>query len=456
MSIENLCLLLLVFTLAACSKKIDGSSTAAFNKSLIEMTEGMTREERYAFGKTLGEAAAMKLQYTPGERAVAMNLNPNFLAEKIREAVDGLTVKDLQKLAAQNQKREQQIVLAEIDEKLSNIENEVARVTAGIEGLKKVSFQNVRYTLQDAGSATYNQSPPEFDVGVAADFVNASNMKFVGSVGVELILDYRKHDITVELPSDGVEPGTKVNVTFVLRRAFRGLPSSFTAKIAGKNEPLLSVVGTSLTGSRMRTEAEWESYLSWPRKEIRDLTAQREEASKEGYVHDPEPWKKEVSAESKSVQSEALENAAEIGPKMEPVAVLEVQADQVETVGGLVKIVSSNQSTDGISHLTINDKRINDIGDDHVTLLTRYRYTDRDILLVTHGCSGSGCSFTSIALINIQANGEVKVDKHDDLTINTDGGVPSVHVNDKGSLSLSFSGQTAPQRWTFENGKLFR
>lgn len=136
------------------------------------------------------------------------------------------------------------------------------------------------------------------------------------------------------------------------------------------------------------------------------------------------------------------------------VRVIQVRDNRVSTVAGDLRAASEDPSGEGTKRLLLNGKALDQISDDHITLLTVYRYDDRDVVLFTHACGGSACGFTSIGILELPAQGMPRLIASRELTINTDGAEPDVRVQPDGGLLLSFEGQTSPQRWRYLAGQL--
>lgn len=136
------------------------------------------------------------------------------------------------------------------------------------------------------------------------------------------------------------------------------------------------------------------------------------------------------------------------------VRVIQVRDNRVSTVAGDLRAASEDPSGEGTKRLLLNGKALDQVSDDHITLLTVYRYDDRDVVLFTHACGGSACGFTSIGILEIPAQGMPRLIANRELTINTDGAEPDVRVQPDGGLLLSFEGQSSPQRWRYLAGQL--
>ncbi len=139
-----------------------------------------------------------------------------------------------------------------------------------------------------------------------------------------------------------------------------------------------------------------------------------------------------------------------------PVQVIQVRSNQVTTVGGDLLAVTEDGSAVGPKVLVLKGMKLNGLTNDLVTLLTVYRYADRDVVLLTHGCGGSACSYTSIAVMDITAQGAPMLFQHDELTIAGDGQEPEVKVQPDGSLLVSFEGFKGRQTWRYAQRELVK
>jgi len=158
---------------------------------------------------------------------------------------------------------------------------------------------------------------------------------------------------------------------------------------------------------------------------------------------------------SKPVDVAALSKAPETMADV-PVRVIQVRDNQVTTVGGELLAATEDGSAVGPKVLVLKGMKLNGLTNDLVTLLTVYRYTDRDVVLLTHGCGGSACSYTSIAVMDITAQGAPMLFQHDELTIAGDGQEPEVKVQPDGSLLVSFEGFKGRQTWRYAQRELVR
>lgn len=134
--------------------------------------------------------------------------------------------------------------------------------------------------------------------------------------------------------------------------------------------------------------------------------------------------------------------------------VLKVEDNQTQTVAGPLEVVVKDPSGVGPKVLLLDRRLVPGIEDDHLTLLALFRYADRDTLLYTHACGGSGCGYTAIGLLEITPTGDIRRLESDDLTINTDGAEPGVQTDDDGGVVLSYDGFKGPQRWRYHQGSL--
>lgn len=131
-------------------------------------------------------------------------------------------------------------------------------------------------------------------------------------------------------------------------------------------------------------------------------------------------------------------------------AVVATNSDSFQTPVGLLRVVDDK----GSKHLMFGQKVIAGIEGDLIHLASAYRVQNRDTVLVTMACSGSSCSYTSFALLDIQSDGQVKVVSNKELVIAADSAVPAVAPQADGSLLISFSGFKGTQRWRYADGAL--
>lgn len=131
-------------------------------------------------------------------------------------------------------------------------------------------------------------------------------------------------------------------------------------------------------------------------------------------------------------------------------AVVTIMGDSFQTHGSLLRVVDDN----GGKQLLLGQKVVAGIEGDLIHLASAYRSQDRDTVLVTTACSGSSCSYTSFALLDIQPDGQVKVLSNKELVIAADSAVPAIAPQADGSLLISFPGFKGPQRWRYADGAL--
>lgn len=127
-----------------------------------------------------------------------------------------------------------------------------------------------------------------------------------------------------------------------------------------------------------------------------------------------------------------------------------ISGESFQSVGGMLAVAE----IDYVRKLTWNGTALGDIEDDHINLEKVYRYGDRDVVLVTHACGGSACTFTALALVEIPKTGQPKVLTNDELTINSDGTLPDIAVEPDGSLLIQFTGFKGKEKWRYSNGTL--
>lgn len=129
----------------------------------------------------------------------------------------------------------------------------------------------------------------------------------------------------------------------------------------------------------------------------------------------------------------------------------QVEGTQYRTRGG--SLVVQGDSTTG-RQLLLNGQPVPNMREDFVTLVSVYRYQDRDTAVVTYACAGSICGWTSFALVEVFPNGQFSVLANDQLTIEMDGAVPDVAIQNDGSLSISFQGHQGREQWRYAKGQL--
>lgn len=134
--------------------------------------------------------------------------------------------------------------------------------------------------------------------------------------------------------------------------------------------------------------------------------------------------------------------------------VIQVRDNGVTTVGGELRAAPQDPDGSGQMVLYFNGMKLERPSDDVMTLLTLYRYADRDVVVLTHACGGSACSYTTIAVMEIPAQGKATMFQHEDWTIAGDGQEPEVTVQPDGSLLMTFVGFKGRQTWRYADGEL--
>lgn len=157
----------------------------------------------------------------------------------------------------------------------------------------------------------------------------------------------------------------------------------------------------------------------------------------------------DLSTHSESSSTEPYE-ATPVVPSKPSVAIVPISDDRFVAAGGSLQVVESN----GQRLLTFGGEPVQAVTDDLVQLHTAYRYGDRDIVLVTHACGGSGCRFTKFVLVDIPAHGSAKLIQDERLTIDVDSAAPDIYVQSDGSLLIAFYAQGGTQRFRYANGML--
>jgi len=131
-------------------------------------------------------------------------------------------------------------------------------------------------------------------------------------------------------------------------------------------------------------------------------------------------------------------------------AVIGIESDSFQTVGGVLRVTDH----DAVKQLLLDQRKVSGIEGDFIHLVTAYRFKGRDTVLVTTACGGSSCNYTSFALLDIQADGQVKVLSDEQLTLDAEGATPDVVPQVDGSLLIAFRGFKGAQRWLYANGGL--
>lgn len=144
--------------------------------------------------------------------------------------------------------------------------------------------------------------------------------------------------------------------------------------------------------------------------------------------------------------------AAELKPS---VTVVDIQGDSFESVGGLISIAKDNPNSAFGKHVMFAGHDIQ-ISDDSVSLDKAYRYGDRDLIFVHSNCSGSSCSYYSIELIEVNANGSVTIfnDPQNRMTVSGDAQVADIQPQADGSVKINFVGFNGKERWIYANKTL--
>lgn len=139
-----------------------------------------------------------------------------------------------------------------------------------------------------------------------------------------------------------------------------------------------------------------------------------------------------------------------------PVSVIQIRDNRVATLEGSLFVATEDQSGVGPKVLFVDDQILDGITDDHITLLTLYRYPGRDVLIFTHACAGSGCGYTSVGLLEFRVNGPPWAFRNKEWTINTDDAKPDVKAEPDGSLIVTIDGFSGRQSWRYHDRKVTR
>lgn len=129
----------------------------------------------------------------------------------------------------------------------------------------------------------------------------------------------------------------------------------------------------------------------------------------------------------------------------------QVEGTHYQARGG--SLVVQGDSTTG-RQLLLNGQPVPKMREDFVRLVSVYRYQDRDTAVVTYACAGSSCGWTSFALVEVFPNGQLSVLANDQLTIEMDGAVPDVAIQNDGGLNISFQGPQGREQWRYAKGQL--
>ncbi|MDP3253096.1 MAG: DUF4339 domain-containing protein [Hydrogenophaga sp.] len=149
--------------------------------------------------------------------------------------------------------------------------------------------------------------------------------------------------------------------------------------------------------------------------------------------------------------------ALQSAPQRDGQAVVEtvtVDSNRFASVGGLVQVTAAQPDGDGPKQLIFNGVAVSGLANDFVDIRRAFRYGERDVVLVTLGCSGSSCSYTQFVLLDTPAQGETKLVSDQRFVIDMDGEVPEVSVQADGSLLIAYVARNGPQRFVYAKGQL--
>ncbi len=158
---------------------------------------------------------------------------------------------------------------------------------------------------------------------------------------------------------------------------------------------------------------------------------------------------------STPVDLAALSKAPQVSAAV-PVQVIQVRDNQVTTLRGDWLATTDAEPHGGLKVLALNGQKLSGLSDDLMTLLTVYRYAERDVVLISHSCSGNACTYTSFAVMDIPLEGQPMVFKHKDLSIVGDGQEPEVKMQPDGSLLMTFEGFEGRQTWRYAQRELVK
>jgi len=128
--------------LQGCSDTIDGTSVAAYKKSVEKMSEKMmpTQQRQLAQDMLLASESVQKMNV--GTKVFA-SLNEEYLIEAMAKDLNGKSVADIQKMA---EKRRAEIKKAEIkavEDEISKTKERLAKETALLDELQRIRFGDV-------------------------------------------------------------------------------------------------------------------------------------------------------------------------------------------------------------------------------------------------------------------------------------------------------------------------
>ena len=218
MIMKKLIICLLALSLAACSKKIDGSSEDAFKRSVDEMTEGMTSNEKYEFGKKLGLAASTALGETGEQRTVAMVLNPQAFASQLREALDGKSMSEIEDLADVEIERRRELQIKKVKDEMASFERQRSALQDHLSVFGKVKISNAQITneiISDDPDELYVRHHLNFDV------TNDSSYVLNRFIEVNLIAGQVDSNHEVDIPSGEIDPGSTQKFQISWRQGYR-------------------------------------------------------------------------------------------------------------------------------------------------------------------------------------------------------------------------------------------
>jgi hypothetical protein len=126
-----------------------------------------------------------------------------------------------------------------------------------------------------------------------------------------------------------------------------------------------------------------------------------------------------------------------------------VSEESFASIAGRLKVVD----IDGQRGLRLKGQKVPGVVDSHVELKKAFRSAQGDVVLVGHNCGGSGCGYTAIDLLLINASGSIGIIP-DKMTAQSD--VASIATTPKpdGSIAFAFTGQQGPEAWVLKDGNL--
>lgn len=128
------------------------------------------------------------------------------------------------------------------------------------------------------------------------------------------------------------------------------------------------------------------------------------------------------------------------------------QGDEVRTIGGMLAVVSDEEFAIGPKELRLGGVAVPGVDGDFINLIGLVKYVGRDVVVVTTGCNGSACGWTSIGLVEV-GQGGARAFGFDSMTAGEDGAVPKIEALPDGSFMISFRGMDGvPETFKYRGG----